>query len=65
MSTTHDRGGHVLDAKSQFRAGIRAPAVGKVDEIHNLNLATRTRAEVSDQLKYFAERYLEPVQVCP
>jgi hypothetical protein len=29
-------------------------AVGKVDEI--LNLATRSGAEVSDQLKYFAER---------
>ncbi|GAB2497719.1 TniB family NTP-binding protein [Streptosporangium sandarakinum] len=27
-----------------------------VDEIHNLNLATRTGVEVSDQLKYFAER---------
>ncbi len=27
-----------------------------VDEIHNLNLATRAGAEVSDQLKYFAER---------
>ncbi|RFU36668.1 ATP/GTP-binding protein [Actinomadura logoneensis] len=27
-----------------------------VDEIHNLNLATRFGAEVSDQLKYFAER---------
>ena len=27
-----------------------------VDEIHNLNLATRTGAEVSDPLKYFAER---------
>jgi len=27
-----------------------------VDEIHNLNLATRTGADVSDQLKYFAER---------
>lgn len=27
-----------------------------VDEIHNLNLATRNGAEVSDQLKYFAER---------
>lgn len=27
-----------------------------VDELHNLNLATRTGAEVSDQLKYFAER---------
>ena len=27
-----------------------------VDEIHNISLATRTGAEVSDQLKYFAER---------
>jgi hypothetical protein len=27
-----------------------------VDEVHNLNLATRAGAEVSDQLKYFAER---------
>lgn len=27
-----------------------------VDELHNLNLATRAGAEVSDQLKYFAER---------
>ena len=27
-----------------------------VDEIHNLNLATRVGAEASDQLKYFAER---------
>jgi hypothetical protein len=27
-----------------------------VDEIHNLNLATRSGAEVSDQLKYFSEQ---------
>ncbi len=27
-----------------------------IDEIHNLNLATRTGAYVPDQLKYFAER---------
>jgi len=27
-----------------------------VDEIHNLNLATRAGSEVSDQLKYFSER---------
>ena len=30
-----------------------------VDEIHNISLATRSGAEVSDQLKYFAERYLQ------
>ena len=33
-----------------------AGRAGAVDEMHNLNLATRTGAEVSDQLKYFAER---------
>ncbi|MDT0468172.1 ATP-binding protein [Streptomyces gibsoniae] len=27
-----------------------------IDKLHNLNLATRTGAEASDQLKYFAER---------
>jgi hypothetical protein len=27
-----------------------------IDELHNLNLATRAGADVSDQLKYFAER---------
>lgn len=27
-----------------------------VDELHNMNLATRAGADVSDQLKYFAER---------
>jgi DNA transposition AAA+ family ATPase len=27
-----------------------------IDEMHNLNLATRAGADVSDQLKYFAER---------
>jgi hypothetical protein len=35
---------------------LRLPAVGKVDEIHNLNLATRNGAEASDTLKYFSER---------
>ena len=31
-----------------------------VDEIHNLNIATRAGAEASDTLKYFSGRYLEP-----
>ncbi|GAA1309219.1 ATP-binding protein [Saccharothrix xinjiangensis] len=35
------------------RAGVELVLV---DELHNLNLATRSGAEVSDQLKYFAER---------
>jgi hypothetical protein len=30
--------------------------VGKVDEIHNLNIATRVGGEASDTLKYFSER---------
>ena len=33
-----------------------------VDEVHNLNLATRPGAEVSDQSKYFTERYLQPAR---
>lgn len=31
-----------------------------VDEIHNMQLGTRSGAEVSDTLKYFSGRYLEP-----
>jgi hypothetical protein len=34
--------------------------VSKLDEIHNMQLATRTGAEVPDTLKYFSERYLQP-----
>ncbi len=51
-----DRHGHVVYESSQFRAGIRAPAVGKVDEIHNISQRTQAGAEVSDTLKYFSER---------
>ena len=32
-----------------------------VDELHNLNTATRAGAEASDTLKYFSEHYLELV----
>src|SRR3954454_18615177 len=35
---------------------LTSEITNKVNELHNLNLATRTGAEVSDQLKYFAER---------
>src|SRR3954454_7080767 len=35
---------------------LTSEITNKVNEIHNLNLATRSGAEVSDQLKYFAER---------
>ena len=31
-----------------------------VDEVHNISLATKAGAEVSDTLKYFSGRYLEP-----
>jgi len=47
---------HVSCVSAQVRGHFRLPAVGKVDEIHNLNLATRNGAEVSDTLKYFSER---------
>lgn len=52
---THRRG-HVVYESSQFRADIRAPAVGKVDELHNISLTSRNGAEVADTLKYFSER---------
>ena len=35
---------------------MRLPAVGKVDELHNLDMGTRAGAEASDTLKYFSER---------
>ena len=47
---------HVNYVLPQVEGHIRTPAVGKVDEIHNLNLATRNGAEASDTLKYFSER---------
>jgi hypothetical protein len=34
---------------------LRLPAVGKVDELHNLNLATAAGEDMSDHLKYFTE----------
>jgi hypothetical protein len=45
----------IVDAVCVTAARTRVELVC-VDELHNLNLATRTGAEVSDQLKYFAER---------
>jgi Bacterial TniB protein len=45
----------VVDAVCVTAARTRVELVC-VDELHNLNLATRTGAEVSDQLKYLAER---------
>jgi hypothetical protein len=45
----------IVDAVCHTAARTRAELV-LVDELHNLNLATRSGAEVSDQLKYFAER---------
>jgi hypothetical protein len=45
----------IVDAVCHTAARTRVEIV-LVDELHNLNLATRSGAEVSDQLKYFAER---------
>jgi hypothetical protein len=45
----------IVDAVCHTAAATRVELV-LVDELHNLNLATRAGAEVSDQLKYFAER---------
>jgi hypothetical protein len=49
------RRGHVVYESSQFRAGSRAPAVGKIDEIHRLNPRTTTGAEAADFLKDLTE----------
>jgi hypothetical protein len=46
---------HVIYASVQVNATIVASPVGKIDEIHNLNLDTRAGEEMSDHLKYFTE----------
>jgi hypothetical protein len=53
---TGHRRGHVGYASAQARGQIRAIAVGKIDELHNLDLGTRVGAEASDQIKYLSER---------
>ncbi|MGW3661438.1 TniB family NTP-binding protein [Streptomyces sp. NPDC005151] len=45
----------IVDAVCATTAHVHVDLV-LVDELHNLNLATRSGAEASDQLKYFAER---------
>jgi len=45
----------VIEAVCGVCADTRVTAIC-VDEIHNLNIATRTGAEASDTLKYFSER---------
>ncbi|MFF8435759.1 hypothetical protein [Streptomyces bacillaris] len=44
-----------MDAVCATAAHVHVDLV-LVDELHNLNLGTRSGAEASDQLKYFAER---------
>lgn len=46
---------HVSYVSTQVRWQAPAAAVGKVDEIHNLNLATAAGEDMSDHLKYFTE----------
>lgn len=50
------RHGHVVYESSQFRASIRAPAVGKVDEVHRLNPRTTAGAQSADLIKDLTER---------
>jgi len=45
----------VIESVCGVCAGMRTTGI-LVDEIHNLNIATRTGAEASDTLKYFSER---------
>ncbi len=46
---------HVYHVSPQVEGHIRTPAVGKIDEIHNLNLSTSVGEDMSDHLKYFTE----------
>jgi len=46
---------HVSYVLAQVRGHSRLPAVGKVDEIHNLNHGTPAGEDLSDHLKYFTE----------
>nr|WSX49812.1 ATP-binding protein [Streptomyces sp. NBC_00974] len=45
----------IVDAVCATAAHVHVDLV-LIDELHNLNLGTRSGAEASDQLKYFAER---------
>ena len=47
----------VIEAVCGVAVDARVTVVA-VDEIHNLTLATRNGAEISDTLKYFSVRYL-------
>jgi hypothetical protein len=51
---TDHRRGRVSYVSAQARGQIRATAVGKIDEIHDISLTTRHGAETSDTLKYFS-----------
>ena len=54
----------IADAVCGMSLDARVTLVA-VDELHNLNTATRAGGEASDTLKYFSERYLEPSSLCP
>ena len=55
-SLSNSRREHVSFVSAQVRRQVQAGTVGKTDELHNLNTATRAGAEASDTLKYFTER---------
>jgi hypothetical protein len=48
---------HVVYESSQFRAGIRAPAVGKLDDLHFLKWGQNSGIEVSNHLKWIANEF--------
>ncbi|WP_406495748.1 hypothetical protein OG936_17305 [Streptomyces sp. NBC_00846] len=56
MALNH-RHGHVVYESSQFRAGIRAPAVGKLDDLHFLKWRKTSGIEVSNHLKWIANEF--------
>ena len=58
-SLSNSRREHVSFVSAQVRRQVQAGTVGKTDELHNLNTATRAGGEASDTLKYFSARYLQ------
>ena len=53
--TPSHRREHVSAASAQVNGVIVASVVGKIDEIHNLDLDTRAGEDLSDHLKYFTD----------
>ncbi|TJZ93134.1 hypothetical protein FCI23_54785 [Actinacidiphila oryziradicis] len=53
QTALNHRHGHVVYGSSQFRAGIRAPAVGKLDDITRLRMHRADDQDTLDLIRAF------------